>query len=285
MRVVVTGAAGLVGRAVMQHFSGAPAPSPAIFSLTHRDLDITDARAVERRIDDLRPDLIVNCAVLGVDECERDPAAARAINVDGPLFLAAAAERIGGALVHFSSNYVFSGAEERFYAVDDETAPVNVYGKTKAAGERSVLQRCTRALVVRSSWIFGPGKDSFLSTVHRRLIQSGGGRPRPPILAVKDIWASATYVHDLVVTVGALVEQQTYGIHHVVNAGVCSNATFAREAARLVGADPLLVEEVSTTEVHHAPRPRYTPMIGSPPLRDWREALAAYIESDARGDA
>ena len=215
--------------------------------------------------------------MLGVDECERNPAAARSINVDGPAFLAAAAERIGGAIVHFSSNYVFSGAEERFYAVDDEAAPVNVYGKTKVSGERSVLQRCSRAFIVRSSWIFGPGKGSFLATAHRRLAH------RESIRAVRDIWASATYVLDLVVTVGALVEKQNYGIHHVVNAGVCSNATFAREAARIVGADPQLVEEVSTTEVHHAPRPRYTPMIGSPPLRDWREALAAYIESDARG--
>jgi dTDP-4-dehydrorhamnose reductase len=277
MRVVVTGAGGLVGRSVGAGFSRPDRLKPVLTLLTHHDLDITDASAVEQTIDDLRPDLIINCAVLGVDECERDPAAARAINVDGPRFLGAAAERIGAAVVHFSSNYVFSGAEERFYTIDDKPAPVNVYGKTKAAGERSVLENCSRAFIVRSSWIFGPGKDSFLSTVHRRLAHNERVR------GVRDIWASATYVRDLVVAVGALVEQQTYGIHHVVNAGVCSNATFALEAARIIGADPQLVEEVSTTEVHHAPRPRYTPMIGSLPLRDWREALAAYIESDTRG--
>jgi dTDP-4-dehydrorhamnose reductase len=120
MRVVVTGAGGLVGRSVGAGFSRPDRLKPVLTLLTHRDLDITDARAVERTIDDLRPDLIINCAVLGVDECERDPAAARAINVDGPRFLAAAAERTGAAVVHFSSNYVFSGAEERFYTIDDK---------------------------------------------------------------------------------------------------------------------------------------------------------------------
>ena len=269
IRVVVTGAAGLVGGAATKHFHAHP--------LTHRDLDITDAATVERTISDLHPDLIINCAVLGVDECQRDPVAARAINVDGPSYLARAAERIGGAIVHFSSNYVFSGVEERFYTIDDEPAPINVYGETKAAGERSVRESCSHAFVVRSSWIFGPGKDSFLSTAHRGLLRG------EPIRAVHDIWASATYVEDLVVALAAIIEQGRFGIHQVVNSGVCSNATFAREAARIVGADPQLVEEVSTIEVHDAPRPRYTPMIGLPPLRDWREALVAYIESDSRG--
>jgi len=269
MRVVVTGASGLVGGATVKHF--------AAHGLTHRDLDITDAAAVERTISNLRPDLIINCAVLGVDECQRDPVAARAINVDGPALLARAAERIGAAILHFSSNYVFSGVEERFYTIDDEPAPINVYGETKVAGERSVRENCTRAFVVRSSWIFGPGKDSFLANAHRRLLRGES------IRAVRDIWASATYVEDLVVTLVAIVEQRRFGIHQVVNSGVCSNATFAREAARIVGADPQLVEEVSTTEVHDAPRPRYTPMIGLPPLRDWRPALAAYIKSDSRG--
>jgi dTDP-4-dehydrorhamnose reductase len=276
-RVLVTGASGLVGRSVGAGFSRPDRPKPVLTLLTHRDLDITDAAAVEQTIGDLRPDLIINCAVLGVDECQRDPVAARAINVDGPAFLARAAERIGAAIVHFSSNYVFSGVDERFYTIDDEPAPINVYGETKVAGERAVGECCSHAFVVRSSWIFGSGKDSFLATAHRRLLKG------EPIRAVNDIWASATYVEDLVDTLATIVEQRRFGIHQVVNGGVCSNATFAREAARIVGADPQLVDEVSTHDVHDAPRPRYTPMIGLPPLRDWREALAAYIESDSRG--
>jgi dTDP-4-dehydrorhamnose reductase len=83
--------------------------------------------------------------------------------------------------------------------------------------------------------------------------------------------------------VAEIVSGGTYGLHHVVNTGVCSNESFAREAARIVGADPKLIEAVSTREAHDAPRPRFTPLQASVPLRDWREALAAYIESDARG--
>lgn len=263
MRVVVTGATGLVGQAATRRFGA--------IALTHHDLDITNAAAVHKTIADLRPDLVINCAVVGVDQCERDHALARAVNVDGPLNLARAAP----AIVHFSSNYVFAGDEEKFYSVDDEARPVNEYGRTKLAGERGVLAVSPQSLVIRSSWIFGPAKDAFVSTVHRKL--RAGERVR----AVADVWASATYVNDLVDRVFDLMQQRANGIHHVVNAGVCSNETFAREAARLVHADENLIESDSTARIHRAPRPRYTPLRALPPLRDWRVALAAYIESDA----
>jgi len=100
---------------------------------------------------------------------------------------------------------------------------------------------------------------------------------------VSDVWASTTYVEGLIGRVEEIIGRGIYGLHHVVNEGVCSNESFAREAARIVGADPKLVDVVSTREAHNAPRPRYTPLQASPPLRDWREALAAYIESDTRG--
>ena len=257
MRAIVTGASGLVGSAAVRQFGAIP--------LTHRDLDITDAAAVQRVIGSA--DLVINCAVIGVDECERDPTLARAVNVDGPANLAGVAKSI----VHFSSNYVFDGKDERFYSVDDEPRPINEYGRTKLEGERTVLQLNPNAYVIRSSWIFGPGKESFISTVHRRL--RAGERVR----AVSDIWASATYVNDLMERVAGIVERREFGLHHVVNAGVCSNATFAFEAARIAGANPDLVESVSTASAHQAPRPRYTPLLAQFPLRDWRDALAEYV--------
>lgn len=265
MRTIVTGAAGLVGHAVMQHYNA--------IALSHADLDITDRESVAKTISRLRPDLIVNCAVLGVDECEHDPRGAQAINVDGPAALAEAAETCGASIVHFSSNYVFAGDREVFYTVDDQAVPVNVYGKTKLAGERAVVARCTRAFIIRSSWIFGPGKGSFISTVHQRLMR--GERVR----AVSDVWASTTYLLDLVQRLAEIVSRRKFGTHHVVNDGVCSNESFAREAASIVGADETLIEAVSTREAHDAPRPRYTPLLALPPLRHWRGALRAYIES------
>lgn len=279
-RIIVTGASGLVGSAMAGRLGVGEAISPAaqaglsapqrIFPLSHADLDITDAAAVQKTIADLKPDLVINCAVAGVDECERDPALARAVNVDGPANLA----RFAPSIVHFSSNYVFDGRGERFYGVDDEPQPINEYGRTKLEGEREVARLNRRPFVIRSSWIFGPGKKSFISTVHQRL--RAGERVR----AVSDVWASTTYVRDLVDRVAEIIERRAYGLHHVVNAGVCSNESFAREAARLVGADETLIESASTLDVHEAPRPRYTPLLASPPLRHWRAALAAYIDSD-----
>ena len=263
LRVVVTGASGLVGRAVVAKFQA--------IALTRRDLDITDRAAVRRKMTDLRPDLVINCAVVGVDACEDDPKLARAVNVDGPKNLA----EVAPAMVHFSSNYVFDGREEKFYAIDDAPNPINEYGRTKREGERAVAAANRNAFIVRSSWIFGPGKESFISTVHREL------RDGKTVRAVSDIWASTTYVDDLVLRLVEIIEKREYGLHHVVNAGVCSNATFALEAAPLVGARAELVQSVSTREAHRAPRPRYTPLLALPPLRDWREALAAYVDASS----
>lgn len=261
MRVAVTGAGGLVGRALVEKYAATP--------LTRSELDITDPAAVARVMRDLHPELVINCAVIGVDECQRDPALARAVNVDGPTLLAQHAP----AMVHFSSNYVFDGSQERFYTIDEEPGPINEYGRTKLAGERAVMAANPRAYVIRSSWIFGPGKQSFISSVHRRL--AAGER----VQAVEDVWASTTYVEDLAQRVIQIVDRREFGLHHVVNSGVCSNASFAREAARLIGADEKLIESVSIRDVHRAPRPRYTPLFALPPLRDWRDALAAYIQS------
>lgn len=263
MRIVVTGAGGLIGRAAVPRFGA--------IGLTRADLDITDRAAVARTILDLDPDLVINCAVLGVDECERDPALARAVNTDGPAILAEHAP----AIVHFSSNYVFEGNKQVFYAPDDEAKPINVYGKTKLDGERAVMTRCPRAFIIRTSWVFGPGKESFISTVHRQLRQ--GKRVR----AVEDLWASTTYVSDLIGRLAEIVEHREFGIHHVVNEGVCSNESFAREAARIVGADEGLIEPVPSKQAHEAPRPRYTPLRAMPSLRHWRSALRAYIESES----
>lgn len=236
----MTGAAGLIGSALVRRTGWV--------GLTHRELDITDERAVSR----LDADLIVNCAVIGVDECEADPALAQAVNVTGPSNLA----RHGRRFIHFSTNYVLD--------------PVNVYARTKLAGEKAVLEANGRALVIRTSWVFGRGKNNFLSTVAGNL--AAGSR----VSAINDVWASTTYVEDLVTRVLEMIGQS--GVHAVVNDGVLTYFDFAREAARLVGADEALIEPVA--ESRAAPRPRHTPMQADPPLRRWQDALADYVRTE-----
>lgn len=279
MKVIITGAGGLVGGCLARRFGR----EHEVIAPRRAQLDVTDADAVSRFVQEARPGLVVNCAVLGVDECERDPAAARAANTEAPRALAAAASAVGAEFLHFSTNYVFDGEAREPYGERDEPRPVNVYGGTKEEGERAALGANPRGYVVRTSWVFGAGKESFLSTAHREL--AAGRRVR----AIKDTWASVTYVEDLVSRVEELVGAGRHGLYHVVNEGVCTYEDFAREAARLTGLNEeesaRLVETVTESEVRRpARRPRYTPLrclataeLGLRPLRHWREALAAYV--------
>ena len=274
--MVITGAGGLVGTALRSAFE-----AESVVILKHRDLDISDAVAVAREIPNLKANLIINCAVAGVDECEHDPELARRVNIDGPRLLAEAAHQSGAALLHFSSNYVFDGdrSPNEPYTIYDAAKPINVYGQTKLEGERAASAACERTFIVRTSWVFGRGKDSFLSTAAARLAR--GERIR----AITDTWASTTYVEELAGRVLEIAHGGHYGTYHVVNEGSCTYELFAQECAEAVGADEGLIERVSEADAKRpARRPRVTPMrclmserIGLPPLRHWRVALRAYI--------
>jgi dTDP-4-dehydrorhamnose reductase len=278
VRVLITGAAGLVGSALANAYAGND-----VIALRHADLDITNAGAVDAMVRRVRPDVIFNCAVIGVDDCEADPALAERVNVAGPEALARAAEGIGAAMVHFSTNYVFDGERTSAlpYTIEDEARPVNVYGVTKLRGEQAVAALSSRAFIVRTSWVFGPGGRNFLSMVAARLAR--GER----VQTIVDTFASATSVGDLVARVIELVERREYGTYHVVNDGICSYESFAHEAARLVQADEALIDRVTEASLARpALRPRWTPMrcllserLELPPLRSWENALSEFVDA------
>ena len=224
MKIIITGARGLVGSALVRRLAG----RHDLLAPVHAQLDVTDADAVRRLVLTEMPQLVVNCAVLGVDECERQPDAALRINVEAPRNLAVACAEAGADLIHFSTNYVFSGEDEKFYDVDDEPCPINTYGSTKLAGERAAFEACARTYFIRTSWVFGAGKNSFLSSAHREL------RARRSVHAITDTWASVTYVEDLTARVEKILARGHCGLYHIVNDGVCTYLEFAEEAARLV---------------------------------------------------
>jgi dTDP-4-dehydrorhamnose reductase len=256
-----------------------------VVAFNHADLDITDRGAVDRSVAEIQPSLIVNCAVLQVDDSEQDPARAQAVNVDGPRLLAEAANKASAEILHFSTQYAFEGEPvgRAPYTVKDKPGPVNAYGRTKVAGEAAVRDACARSYIVRTSWVFGSGKMTFLCNAHNDL------RAGKKVRAIDDIWSSTTYVEDLIDRVQLIVTKRRYGTYHVVNAGVCSYYDFALEAGRLLGLAPAQLD--SLIEITHerdmkriAARPRYTPLrctlseqLGFAPMRDWRDALAAYV--------
>lgn len=281
MKLLITGAAGLVG----SHLARRLARDHEVVALKHSDLDITDRAAVGRIVADLKPTVIYNCAVLQVDASEQSPATAAAVNADGPGFLAEAAQRLGAEIVQFSTQYAFPGEPygRTAYTVEDEPQPVNVYGKTKVSGEQAVRRACARSYIIRTSWVYGSGKDSFLCVAYDALM---AGRR---IQAIDDIWSSTTYVQDLIDRCLTILARRHYATYHVVNEGVCSYYDFALEAARIAGltrrqADSLIEVTHERDMKRLAVRPRYTPLrclvseeLVLPPMRAWRDALRAFV--------
>jgi dTDP-4-dehydrorhamnose reductase len=281
VKILVTGAAGLIGSHFAHRFQG----DHDLLALTRSELDISDQGAVRSRVAAERPSLIVNCAVIQVDEAEQNPAKAAAVNLQGPKFLAEAATQLGAEIIQFSTQYAFDGEAigRAPYTIEDEPQPVNLYGKTKVAGEEAVRNACAESYIIRTSWVYGSGKESFLCTVHNDL---GSGKR---VRAIDDVWSSTTYVEDLIDRCIQIRSTGRYGTYQIVNEGVCSYYEFALEAGRLVGLQRehlgSLIQVVHERDLERvAVRPRYTPIrcllseeLGLAPMRQWRDALAAYV--------
>ncbi len=160
---MVTGAGGLVGRAVVSHCTN---QGERVIAFDHRGLDIADESKVDAAFDRERPDVVINCgAWTDVDGCELDPERAQNINALGPELLALACRRAGASLITISTDYVFDGEKDGFYTQRDQPNPQSVYALSKLAGEHRAQIAWARSIIVRSGYIFGPGGTNFLSSI------------------------------------------------------------------------------------------------------------------------
>src|SRR6266550_35465 len=225
MKVAIVGAGGLVGKEFARQFS----KDHQVLPFTHDDLDITDAQSVRRVIFAERPALILNCSVLGMDQSELEPSLAWSVNVSGAEYLAKTADAIDAEFVQISTNYVFDGQQRggSGYTIEDTPNRISVYGQTKLAGELAVSAVSHRCFIVRTSWVFGVGKENFFSTAHRSL------KSQKKIRAITDVWANSTYVRDLVTRVVEILSHSHYSTYHVVNQGLCSYYDFAVESGHV----------------------------------------------------
>jgi len=278
MKVLITGAAGLVGSALTRHCR---ARGDEVFAFDREGLDITDERAVRETFKGLRPDAAVNCAAwTDVDGCELDPQRAFLVNSQGIEALATGARLSGASFVTISTDYIFDGRRaDHFYTQRDDPHPLSAYGAAKLEGERRAQAASARTSVVRTGWVFGAGGRNFLATVVERA--RGGERLR----AISDSYGTPTYAPDLAARLRELAELDLPGVYHVVNAGEgASYEGFARAAVAAAGLPDAQVESVTTDSLHRpAPRPRNSRLrcliseaLGLRPLRDWREALGEY---------
>ena len=274
MKVMVTGASGLVGRAVVSHCTS---QGERVTALDHRGLDIADESKVNAVVDSERPDVVMNCgAWTDVDGCELDPERAQNVNARGPELLALGCRRVGALLITISTDYVFDGEKDGFYTQRDQPNPQSVYAVSKLDGERRAQLAWARTIVVRSGYIFGVGGKNFLSSVVER------ARRGERLRAINDMFGTPTYAPDLARQLRRLAQVDLPGIYHVVNAGAGATfESFARSALAIANLDPCLLESVSlSTLKRRAPRPRNSRLrcllseaIGLDPLPYWQDAL------------
>ena len=281
LRVAVTGAGGMLGRAVVAELR----ETHEVLPLVRTDCDLADAARTRAVLAAFAPQSILHCAAwTDVDGCEADPERARIENTVASGNVADATQECGARLLAVSTDYVFDGALDRAYREDDPTAPLNVYGRTKRAGEESVLRLGANALVVRTSWLFGPGGRNFVRTM------AGLLRTRDEVRVVEDQIGSPTYTLDLAPALARLVGAEHSGILHVTNSGTCSWYALAVAIEAEFATGCRLVPCRSDEFPRPARRPRNSVLdngryhaSGSVPLRPWSAALHAYLESD-RGE-
>ena len=215
-KILITGSHGQLGTELAQLL-----PDAILTDVC--ELDITDADAVRKFVIENNVKTIVNCAAYtAVDKAEDDVALAEKINVAGPENLA----KSGAQIVHISTDYVFDGKGHRPYTPDDPTNPLSVYGRTKRAGEKAVLENAKEAVVIRTAWLYSPYGNNFVKTM-RRL-----GVEKESLNVVADQIGTPTYAGDLakaIVQILPQISEQTRGIYHFTNEGVCSWYDFATE--------------------------------------------------------
>lgn len=274
MRVVITGHNGQLGRQLQIAFAG--------HELRNLDLpcdDITDP-GVARCIVEFQPHLVVHAAAYtDVDGCEKDPDLAFRVNAFGTQNVALAARQAGAALMHISTNEVFSGRRRDLYREWDQLDPISVYARSKAAAEQIVRDTMAgRFYIVRVAWLFGPGGVNFVTKILATAQKLGALR-----VAADEI-GNPTYTVDTAAAMARLADTGHYGIYHLTNAGFCSRYEFAREILRLAGRADVPVTPILSAEW---PRPSTPPLhavlantaaaaLGIV-LRPWQEALADYV--------
>ena len=279
MRVLVTGARGLLGAAVAAE--GRSRGHEAV-ALGRAELDVTDSATVYKAMSAARPDAVVHCAAYtAVDRAESEPELARAVNRDGTRHVAAAAAAAGAVIVYVSTDYVFDGTKRTPYLPADEAKPLSVYGRTKLEGEEAVAEVGGEALTVRTSWLYGPG-NGFVPAILRRAREGGVVR------VVDDQRGRPTWAPHAAVAILDLLESGARGAWHVAGGGDCTRIELAREALALDGL-PVEVHAISTADYGApAPRPAYSVLaldtteerLGRR-MPHWREALRGYLEFEA----
>lgn len=279
MRVLITGAAGMLG----QDLIGATVDAGHVLvALPRAELDIADHAAVESAVRDARPDVVFNCAAYtNVDGCETNLETAFAVNGEGAGNVARACAGVGAWIVHVSSDYVFDGCKREPYVESDATRPLSQYGRSKLAGEQAVAETAPNGhTIVRSSWLFGSRGPCFPATILRLAAE------RDALSVVDDQIGCPTFTGHLAQALLSLAAERPAGVIHVAADGQCSWYEFAQAIVEAGGlaceVRPGRTEDLGRP----APRPAYSVLrserAGAPTLPAWPEGLDAFMAAGVR---
>jgi len=291
MRILITGAAGMLGTDARRLFAASghdviPTDVGPAATGDMRPLDITDGAAVRATFAETNPDLVFHgAAYTNVDGCERGPDLAHRVNALGTWNVACAAEEIGAALVAVSTDFVFDGMKGTAYTEFDAPSPVNHYGASKLAGENLARAACRRCYVVRTSWLYGVHGKNFPYTV----INLAKIKPELPIVA--DQFGTPTYTVDLLEAVLGIIQTPLYGVYHVSNGGATNWEEFAKAILAKTNSAHVPVRPITSGEYAQrfgspTRRPAYSvlrhyalELMGRDTLRPWEDALDAFLVS------
>lgn len=295
MKVLVTGVAGQLGHDVMNELASRYlegygtdlAESYAgiqdgtyVCSAPYVSLDITDAQAVQKVMDEVNPDAVVHCAAwTAVDKAEDMPDVVRKVNADGTKNIVEACKKHDIPVMYFSTDYVFNGEGTDPWMEYGHREPLNVYGQTKYEGELAV-ESYPKHFIIRISWVFGKNGNNFIKTMLRL------GKERGAVSVVNDQIGMVTYTYDLARLVVDMIQTKEYGTYHATNSGdFISWYDFAKEIFKQAGMDVPVTSVDSSAFPAKAKRPKNSRMNqteldkhGFTRLPDWHDALARYLK-------
>lgn len=285
MLIAITGGHGQLGQALTRALF-----EDKVEVYGHEELDITDANNVRRSLQYLKPDVVIHAAAwTDTEGCEADPGRAIEVNGHGAGNVAKVCQELGAAMVFVSTNEVFDGEAGEPYPEDAPANPLNAYGRSKLEGERQVAAALERHQIVRTSWLYGPGRVSFPEKIiEAAKARLAAGQSLP---LVTDETASPTWTIDLAGGIAKLARHEVYGVFHLTNEGYCSRKEWAQEVLRLARMGSLQTEDV-TLASFGAPykKPVFSALANTRAaklgitLRPWRQALLDHFRSVVRSN-
>lgn len=276
MKVIVLGASGMLGTDIVNAFQSVP--DFEVHGFASHEVDITNASQVLETLHIQKPEVLINCAAYtNVDAAEEDEELATRVNGYALHNVSEACNEVNAHLLHFSTDYVFSGENPEGYREDALTNPVNAYGRSKLAGEQEIQKYCQSYSIIRTSWLFGKHGKNFVDTIKKLLEE------KDEIKVVNDQKGSPTFTEDLAQSIVELAQSgppSGKNMYHRTNSGVCTWFEFASEIRDLLHSESRVLPCSTEEFPRPAKRPKCSVLLNTklPHLRNWKEALRDYLE-------